>query len=127
MSLNDGQVAFAYKDYRQGQRERVMRLEAVEFMRRFLLHVLPKGFVRIRHYGLLSNRSREQKLLLCRRLLGSVVEPESDTEPTRSTETASSEGPDLCPACQQGQMLTMGKLSPSRAGPEPRMNSPNAA
>ncbi len=124
VSLNDGQVAFHYKDYRQGQRERVMRLDAVEFMRRFLLHVLPKGFVRIRHYGLLSNRSRKEKLVLCRRLLGS--EPESDTEPSRSTEPASSEGPDLCPACQQGQMLTMGKLPPSRAGPQPRMNSPNA-
>ncbi len=125
VSLNDGQVAFHYKDYRRGQRERVMRLEAVEFMRRFLLHVLPKGFVRIRHYGLLSNRSRKQKLRLCRRLLGSVVEPESDTEPARSTEPASS--PDLCPACQQGQLLTMGKLPPSRAGLEPRMKSPHAA
>jgi len=123
VSLEHGQLAFAYKDYRRGQRERVMRLAAVEFMRRFLLHVLPKGFVRIRHYGLLANRCRKDNLRLCRRLLGS--EPESDTEPTRSTETASS--PDLCPACQQGQMLTMAKLPPSRASPEPRMNSPNAA
>ncbi len=98
-------------------------IEDLTFTRRFLLHVLPKGFARIRHYGLLSNRSRKQKLRLCRRLLGSVVEPESDT--TRSAEAASS--PDLCPACQQGQMLTMGKLPPSRAGPELRMNSPNAA
>jgi len=79
--------------------------------------------VRIRHYGLLANRCRKDNLRLCRRLLGS--EPESDTEPTRSTETASS--PDLCPACQQGQMLTMAKLPPSRAGPEPRMNAPHAA
>ena len=100
-----------------------MRLAAVEFMRRFLLHVLPKGFVRIRHYGLLANRCRKDNLRLCRRLLGSVVEPESDT--TRSTEPASS--PDLCPACQQGQMLTLGKLPPSRASPEPRMKSLHAA
>ena len=122
VSLNDGQVAFHYKDYRQGQRERVMCLEAVEFMRRFLLHVLPKGFVRIRHYGLLSNRSRKQKLLLCRRLLGSVVE--SDTEPARSTDAASIEWE--CPLCQKGAMLIVAKLPRWGAGPEPRMNSPNA-
>ena len=77
VSLNDGQVAFRYKDYRRGRRERVMRLEAVEFMRRFLLHVLP--FVRIRHYGFLANRSRKEKLLLCRSLLGSVAQAEADT------------------------------------------------
>ena len=73
MSLEHGQVAFGYKDYRQGRRERVMRLESVEFMRRFLLHVLPNGFVRIRHFGLLANRCRKDNLRLCRRLLGSVV------------------------------------------------------
>ncbi len=100
-------------------------IEDLTFTRRFLLHVLPKGFVRIRHYGLLANRCRKDNLRLCRRLLGSVVEPESDTEPARSAEAASS--PDLCSACQQGQMLTMGKLPPSRAGPEPRMNAPHAA
>ena len=125
VSLEHGQLAFHYKDYRRGDRERVMCLEAVEFIRRFLLHVLPKGFVRIRHYGLLSNRSRKEKLRLCRRLLGSVVEPESDTEPARSTKAASS--PDLCPACQQGQLFTIGKWPPSRAGPEPRMNASHAA
>ena len=60
LSLEEGQVAFRYKDYRQGRRDRVMRLAAVEFMRRFLLHVLPKGFVRIRHYGFLANRARKE-------------------------------------------------------------------
>ncbi len=125
VSLDNGQVAFGYKDYRRG--ERVMRLEAVEFMRRFLLHVLPKGFVRIRHYGLMANRSRKDNLRLCRRLLGSVVEPDSDTTPTNSTDPASSEGPDLCPACQQGPMLVVAKLPPSRAGPAPWLNARDAA
>ncbi len=123
MSLNDGQVAFHYKDYRRGQREGVMRLEAVEFMRRFLLHVLPKGFVRIRHYGFLSNRSRKEKLRLCRRLLGSVAQ--ADTEPESPPDAASSEW--LCPLCQKGAMLIVAKLPRWGAGPEPRMNSPNAA
>ncbi len=123
LSLEHGEVAFRYKDYRQGHRERVMRLAAVEFMRRFLLHVLPKGFMRIRHYGFLSNRSRKEKLLLCRRLLGSVVQP--DSEPASSTDAASIEW--LCPLCHTGRMLIVARLPRWEAVPEPRMNSPNAA
>ncbi len=123
VSLEHRQVAFHYKVYRRGQRERVMRLEAEEFMRRFLLHVLPKGFVRIRHYGFLSNRSRKEKLLLCRRLLGSLVQP--DAEPASSTDAASIEW--LCPRCHTGRMLIVARLPRWEAGPEPRMNSPNAA
>ena len=65
----DGQVAFAWKDYRHESRRKVMRLDAQEFVRRFLLHVLPTGFQRIRHYGLLANRHREIKLEHCRQLL----------------------------------------------------------
>lgn len=113
LALDDGQVAFHYKDYRQGQRKRVMRLEAVEFMRRFLLHVLPKGFVRIRHYGLLSNRTRKDNLLLCRRLLGTVAHP--DAEPASPPGPGSWER--LCPACRKGPMLIVARLPPSRAGP----------
>ena len=123
MSLNDAQVAFAYKDYRQGQRERVMRLEAVEFIRRFLLHILPKGFVRIRHYGLLSNRSRKEKLRLCRRLLGSLAQ--SDTEPESPPDVASIEW--VCPLCHKNAMRIVARLPRWGASPEPRMNSPNAA
>jgi hypothetical protein len=70
ISMADGRVSFLWKDYARGNKRRVMTLSAVEFLRRFLMHVLPKGFVRIRHYGLLANRCREQKLDLCRRLLG---------------------------------------------------------
>jgi hypothetical protein len=65
----DGRVAFAWKDYRHESRRKVMCLEAQEFVRRFLLHVLPTGFQRIRHYGLLANRYREIKLDHCRQLL----------------------------------------------------------
>ena len=102
-----------------------MRRAAVVLMRRFLLHILPKGFVRIRHYGFLSNRSREEKLLRCRRLLGSVVEPDSDTGPASSTDAASIEW--VCPLCHTGRMLIVARLPRWGTGPEPRMNSPNAA
>ena len=125
LSLKDGQVAFAYKDYRRGRRKRVMRLEAVEFMRRFLLHVLPKGFVRSRHYGFLSNRCRRAKLRLCRRLLGAVVEPAP--EPASAPDALLSEDHALCPACRKGVMPVVAKLPPSRAGPEAWMNTSHAA
>ena len=62
-------VTFRYKDYAHGSKQRIMTLDAVEFLRRFFLHVLPKGFVRIRHFGLLSNRFRNPSLTLARRLL----------------------------------------------------------
>ena len=68
----DGQrVSFLWRDYAHGNKQRVMTLDALEFLRRFFLHVLPKGFVRIRHYGLLSNRFRKQLLPLARTLLAS--------------------------------------------------------
>ncbi len=66
----DGQrVSFLWRDYAHGSKQGVMTLDAVEFLRRFFLHVLPRGFVRIRHYGLLSNRLREQLLPLAHELL----------------------------------------------------------
>jgi hypothetical protein len=69
VSLQDGRVTFRYKDYADDQRQKLLTLDAVEFLRRFVQHVLPKGFVKIRHYGLLANRRRQAKLALCRQLL----------------------------------------------------------
>ena len=70
LACHDGQVTFRWNDYQHGNRQRTMTLEAVEFIRRFLLHVLPRGFKRIRHYGCFANGVRTVKLPLCRRLLG---------------------------------------------------------
>ena len=78
VDFSDGSVAFRWKDYRHDSQPKVMRLPAAEFMRRFLLHVLPSGFQRIRHYGLLANRTREAKLERCRELLG--VAPPAPSE-----------------------------------------------
>ena len=71
--LSDGQVTFTYKDYAHGGQQREMTLSAVEFLRRFVQHILPRGFVKVRHYGLLANRGRREKLARCRYLLGVVV------------------------------------------------------
>ena len=69
LELSDGRVTFRYKDYADAQQQKTTTLDAVEFLRRFMQHVLPKGFVKIRHYGLLANAQRAALLALCRRLL----------------------------------------------------------
>jgi hypothetical protein len=69
----EGKVSFRWKDYRHESRQKVMRLDEHEFIRRFLLHVLPGGFQRIRHYGFLANRHRAAKLTRCRQLLAEPV------------------------------------------------------
>jgi Putative transposase/Transposase zinc-binding domain len=70
LDIEDAQVQFRYKDYRHDNQQKVMTLAADEFIRRFLLHVLPNGFQHIRYYGFLSNRYRPEKLQRCPRLLG---------------------------------------------------------
>jgi hypothetical protein len=69
LALENGHVTFRYKDYADSRRSKTMTLSAEEFLRRFVQHVLPKGFVKIRHYGLLAPRGRAQRLMLCRQLL----------------------------------------------------------
>jgi hypothetical protein len=70
VSFDGERVSFRYKDYAHGGKHRVMALTAIEFLRRFFLHVLPKGFVRIRHFGFLANRWRKARLAICREVLG---------------------------------------------------------
>jgi len=102
--LDEGRVTFSYKDYADGARGKQMTLDAEEFIRRFLLHVLPKGFVRIRHYGLLAGRNVDTKLADCRRLLGADAEPAvpeaaAATEPI-TADGGTSDGECLrCPHC----------------------------
>src|SRR6266849_8366456 len=72
LSMDNGKVRFRWKDYRDGNRQKTMTLDGAEFIRRFLLHVLPDGFHRIRYYGFLGNRYRQEKLQRCRQLLGMV-------------------------------------------------------
>ena len=80
----DGEhVRFRWRDYADGNKVKVMRLDADEFVRRFLLHVLPRGFTRLRHYGLLANRCRARKLALCRGLLHQRAPEPREPETTR--------------------------------------------
>jgi ribosomal protein L37AE/L43A len=118
LSLADGQVTFRWKDYAHGGRRGTMTLAAVEFVRRFLTHVLPSGFVRVRHYGLLANRHRQEKLARCRELLGMVAPPLPDTAPTdpdpvtppghEATVTPTR----VCPRCGAGRMVVVAEFPP---------------
>ncbi len=109
--LNDGRVTFAYKDYKDEHRQKLMTLSADEFLRRFLLHVLPEGFQRIRHYGLFSNRHRAENLARCRELLG-ISAPVAPSPQDYCERYRQLTGQDLlqCPQCQKGQMRRIGVL-----------------
>ena len=118
LSLDQEHVRFRYKNYRahHSQRQRTMTLAANEFIRRFLLHTIPPGFQRIRHYGLLASRHKRKTLSLCRQLLGVA---QSDLLPTRADVECSLSGfPQilpLCPQCRIGHMVRVETIPPSRA------------
>jgi putative transposase/transposase-like zinc-binding protein len=111
LNIEDGTVRFRWKDYRDHNRQKVMTVSADEFIRRFLLHVLPEGFHRIRYYGFLGNRHRRQKLARCRELLGMPVpEPlhdQSEQDYRDHYEELTGVSLKECPACHQGQMVTI--------------------
>ncbi|HEX7784633.1 MAG TPA: IS91 family transposase [Methylomirabilota bacterium] len=112
----DGIIHFRWQDYADGDRVKVMALEAAEFIRRFLLHVVPDRFVRIRHFGLLANRTRTAKLTRCRQLLAvlpTALEPPASVAALMLRLT----GIDIerCPLCQQGRLHLVALLPPTRA------------
>jgi hypothetical protein len=111
LDIQDRQVRFRWKDYRDGNQQKTMALTAEEFIRRFLLHVLPDGFQRIRYYGLLGNRHRQQKLARCRQLLGMSPSETPAAEPSRDYRDRYQQltGSSLweCPVCRQGRMLVV--------------------
>ena len=118
VKLEDGIVTFSWRDYRDNNQIKQMSLDAEEFIRRFLLHILPAGFQRIHHYGYLSNRNRNEKLALCRKLLDVDVNIQSPSNPPQDWKSRYQQltGVSLisCPVCQQGRMLTIETFNPRR-------------
>ena len=113
VALAHGQVTFLWKNYAQGQVEKPMTVNALEFIRRFLLHVVPSGFMRIRHYGLLANRQRQANVRCCRKLLETVAEEPPQPEAKTGSGDDNTEGHKewvCCPACHQGLMVIVEKL-----------------
>ena len=115
LGLEDGQVSFTWKDYREGGKTKTMTLSADEFIRRFLQHTVPDGFHRIRHFGFLANRHRAEKLALCRALLAAPTpEPPSARRWQDRLRDLTGEEVELCPCCG-GRMQTINIISPQPA------------
>jgi len=123
VKLEEGKVTFKWRDYKDHGKRKLMTLDALEFMRRFLLHVLPNNFYKIRYYGLWSSRNRKTKLKKCQEIL--QYHPDS---PNQSSEMASLGWQDLlyelsgldtrmCPKCEKGQMVTIRTFPRIRAAP----------
>jgi hypothetical protein len=113
-SLEDGRVTFRTKDYADGARTKRLTLDAVEFLRRLAQHVLPRGFVKIRHYGLLANGQRAARLSVCRRLL--LVATVAAAVPSTDTLPIAPAPPRCCPACG-GTRLVYRELTPGEPAP----------
>src|SRR5512136_913462 len=118
LHLRNGEVSFLWRDYADQNRQKIMTLKADEFIRRFLLHVLPSRYVRIRHFGLLANRKRKANIALCRKILG---DDKTATKQNGRKETWQEQlfricGIDvtICPVCQKGRMCMMTSLLPYR-------------
>ena len=114
LTLADGRVRFRWRDYADGDRVKVMELDADEFLRRFLLHVVPDRFVRIRHFGLLANRRRAAALAQCRLLLAQPP-PAAPSEPESVRALLLRViGIDIerCPICQIGVLQPLAVLPP---------------
>jgi len=120
LKMEYGKVFFAWRDYADGNKKKIMTLEASEFIRRFLLHVLPEKFVKVRYYGLLANRKSNTMLSQCRKLLDTVQTSNKNVNETWQEFLKRVCGMDLitCPFCKNGRMIRKEVIQP------PRCNSP---
>lgn len=112
LHVGDGKVCFSYRDRAHGNRRRAATVDAGEFIRRFLLHVLPDSYVRIRHFGFLASRSKGKDLARCRQLLGQPPAPaiEPDMTPRELMLELTGSDPAICPHCHQGMMRPLYEL-----------------
>jgi hypothetical protein len=119
LQVENEEVTLSYRDRKDGDRKKTLPIEAQEFIRRFLLHVLPDGFMRIRHFGFLANRSKKHALAQCRKLLD--CDPPLPQSSSRSAKDLLLKltGVDLfrCPCCHHGTMITVGDLLASSSFP----------
>jgi hypothetical protein len=125
LTIRDGNVSFLWRDYADDNRQKTMMLQAGEFIRRFLLHVVPSRYVRIRHFGLLANRNRKDAIALCREILGSgkIVTKENDRQETWQEQLFRICGIDVttCPVCKKGRMFRVELLLPYRCNSPPEL------
>ena len=116
LSFEDERVALAYQDYRDG-RKKVMHFDGAELLRRFLLHVLPKGFMRIRHFGFLANRCRRERLGQIRQAITAHAHGQDAARDAPNARAAAGDEPRRCPRCRTGRLQVVAELA---ARPRPR-------
>jgi hypothetical protein len=122
VALDNSRVTFSWRDRAHGNANRLLTLDVEAFLRRFLLHVLPSGLMRIRHYGLLANPTRRELLQQCRLTMASGANPNPEpSEPPRSA--VAEEDPQRCPRCNTGRLVITGILRPDGIAPTPTTRS----
>jgi len=118
IQLAEEKVTFSYRDRDENNKIKFMSLDAFEFIRRFLFHVLPDGFMKIRHYGILSNRNRKEKLFVCKQLLGAPGKASECAVEKESWEDLllriTGIDPRVCPTCSKGKMVRREAIQPKR-------------
>ena len=117
LDRRNGTVTFRYKDYAHGSRIRSMVLPLAEFLRRFCLHILPARFVKIRHYGLLSNRDRSTRIAQARALLAPIPSPSPEAQQTLSTIQHVEPPPLVCPYCGHRALILIGVIDRPKTPP----------
>lgn len=121
VKLEDGHVTFKWRDYKDGNKQKLMTVTVDEFIRRFLMHILPRKFVKIRHYGILSNRNRNLKLKKCKEITGAIYL--NHENPIKKLTTAelflNLTGKDInqCPCCKKGKMIAKDMVIPKNSSP----------
>ena len=115
LQVQDGEVTLSYRDRKDGDQKKTLFLDAQEFIRRFLLHVLPDGFMRIRHFGFLANRAKKQSLAQCRKLLDlqPPLPPCSNLSAKDLLLKLTCVDLSRCPSCREGTMIAVGELAAS--------------
>lgn len=112
LKLEDGQVSFKWKDYKDQNKWKVMTVTALEFIRRFLIHILPSGFMKIRHYGLLGNRNKTEKLKVCKVLTNTPIIEKVKVSAISLIEKILGKKAFLCPCCNSEHLVRYPAYSP---------------
>jgi hypothetical protein len=119
-ALDNDCVTFRWNDRARGNPKRLITLDVQEFLRRFLLHILPSGLMRIRHYGLLANSARREHLAQCRELIGDARVPSDEPAPPTAhqrSDTTLADDSYRCPRCQTGHLVLIGSVAPRARAP----------
>jgi hypothetical protein len=118
INIDNGNVIFSYRDYRDSDKVKLMSLNAFEFIRRFLLHILPKGFFKIRYYGILCSKKKKRCLEICHHLFAISSQCDEQDIVVQSWQALLFDltgiDPELCPQCQKGRLIIIKALEPCR-------------